>query len=187
MKLEMNTDAIVEELLGNLKPLMMEASTYAAEMVKMEYSKAFDEIIRQYYLYKTTSYYRHEVGVGTGTGVNLYRANNISLEYDNGYASGLVLDINADDMDGYYGYSKNKVLDNVLKGIRGVEFAGSSLNGKFMFFHDEFEAKDVSFYGIKYSGTPIEIFQQIKNDDRPDTCYMSNFKRKFNELTKQMR
>ena len=185
MKIEINEEAFVENLLENIYPCIIAASDYAAERVKIEYSKAFDEMIRQYYLYKTTSYYRHEVGVGTRTGVNLYRASNFKLDYDDGYE--ILIDINAKDMDEYYGYSKEKVLDNVLDGIRGVEFAGSSLNGRFMFFHDEFRAKSINFYGIKYNGTPREILDQIKNDHRPETCYESNFQRKFNELTKQMR
>ena len=75
-------------------------------------------------------------------------------------------------MQGYPRVSKDYVLDNFYeKGIRGIEYGGSSLNGKFMFFHDEFIARiDSSFRGYsmvnvgsrgKIVGTPQQVMNEM--------------------------
>lgn len=86
-----------------------------------ETSLIFDQCIDQYYRYKTTSYYRHETGIGSRTGVNLYRANQIQY-VRNGIHDMLVLGWDGSDMAAYKsGIDADYVMDNVAKGIRGVD------------------------------------------------------------------
>ena len=82
----------------------------------------YDALIEEYYKYKTTSYYRHHVGIGTGTGENLYFGKQIHLT--NGYIPQLKIGFSGKDMDGYKHNSPDEVLDMVMNGIRGVPSKG---------------------------------------------------------------
>lgn len=144
------------------------ASESAAQQSKDLLYNSYESIIEQYYLYKTTSYYRHNTGIGTCTGDNLYQSNEIDLLYAGDRASGLELDINSSRMAGYPRISKDIVLDNVLNGIRGVPNTNPSwlinkkTNRHMMMFQREtsFEAVIKTKFG-DFAGTPREIMTQL--------------------------
>ena len=171
MDIRINADFLIQDIQKEALQIERNVSKIAAEKTKEIISKAYDDIIDQYYLYKTTSYYRHGTGIGTGTGINLYRSNNISLYPtnvgENDRYTGFILDINANDMSGYPRYSKDKVLDNVLNGIRGVPRGFSWLinkkNNRMMAmmqreinFSANIKANNESF-----QGTPNDILDKL--------------------------
>lgn len=171
MNININAEVLIKDIQKEMLQIERRVSKVAAEKTKTTLAKAYDDIIDQYYLYKTTSYYRHETGIGTGTGSNLYQSNNISLYPtnvgENDRYNGLILDISADDMMGYYGYSKNKVLDNVLNGIRGVPGGFSWLMNKKTYRMMSMIQRETSFSAsIKvenesFKGTPNQIFDSL--------------------------
>lgn len=173
MNININADVLIKELQEEALKIERRVSIVSAEKIKTLLFKAYNDIIDQYYLYKTTSYYRHKTGIGTGTGWNLYRSNNISLYPndigENGRYTGLILDINADNMKDYYRYSKHKVLDNVLRGIRGVPGGFSWMVNKKTYRmmtmiqrETEFSAK-IKIESDSFEGTPNEILDSLKD------------------------
>lgn len=147
----------------------------AAQDIYKDEMLMYDECIEQYYTYKTTSYRRHEVGKGTGTGINLYRSNNFKLKTHmvEGVLAPVELprwidaydEVNANDMDGYkpwkdqegnlHPVDKEAILQYVLEGWRGV----ASPEGKFGSTTMRWTANVVSRYLGSFKGTPDEIFE----------------------------
>lgn len=82
----------------------------------------YDSLIEKYYKYETKSYYRHHVGIGTGTGENLYYGKQIELK--TGESPELSINFSGEDMDGYKHNSTDEVLSMVMHGIRGVPSKG---------------------------------------------------------------
>lgn len=171
MDININAEALIADIQKEALQIERRVSKAAAEKTKTVLSKAYDDIIDQYYLYKTTSYYRHATGIGTGTGWNLYQSNNISLYPkavgENDKYTGLIFDINANDMAGYPRFSKHKVLDNVLQGIRGVPGSFSWLlnkkNNRMMTMiqrETSFSAK-IKVEKDSFSGSPNQILDSI--------------------------
>lgn len=95
----------------------------------------YDSLIEQYYKYETKSYYRHHVGIGTGTGENLYYGKQIT--WNSGYIPQLSIKFSGENMDNYRHNSSDEVLNMVMHGIRGVPSKGwwttwkGSYNGKY--------------------------------------------------------
>ena len=115
--------------------------------------KMYDSIIDQFYFYKTTSYIRHgETRPGTGMGINLYRANNIT--YKEGKSPSLTVNINSDDMEGgYENPSKEDVFEYITSGVRfpfGKVPPANNLEYKGKYF--------------SYKGSINSIFMQLDND-----------------------
>jgi len=160
------TEVVVEELKNALDKT-------ATELCK-DMSEIFDKCIDRFYEYETQKYYRHETGRGTGTGMNLYRANQFRLNYgSDGHIKSVHIGWNSDKMEPYKSWkdaegnshpvSTSYVLNNVMNGIRGLE--------------DEYMVKGFALYpnhwtvdGLKtkknyfgtLSGTPNEIFGDIE-------------------------
>lgn len=156
MNVSINPDRFIRDVKREANKIVGIASKEALVKSKNLLSKTYDLIIDQYYEYRTTSYYRHETGIGTGTGINLYRSNNI-----NTYKDRIKIEIDARDMDGYPGMNKEKVLDMILNGIRGVpNHKGSSLNGRFMFQNMNFQANIPDRFG-KIEGTPRQVMAEM--------------------------
>jgi len=147
-------DAAVNSIERTVKELCKEASNI------------FDSCIDQFYLYQTKSYRRHEVGKGTGTGINLYRANQIHLNYKGGELTSFYIEINADNMAPYKSYKNGEgrrklvsakyVLDNVMKGIRGLE--DEYIKNGFASYDNHWSATVNTKYFGTLSGTPNQIF-----------------------------
>ena len=127
----------------------------AKELVN-EASRIFDNCIDQFYLYETKRYYRHETGRGTGTGINLYRANQMYLNYKNGEIVGFHIGWNANDMASYKHVGAEYVLDNVMKGIRGLE--DEYMRNSFSTYDNHWSATVETKYFGTLSGTPNQIF-----------------------------
>ena len=83
-------------------------------------NKMYDTLIKQYYLYETTSYVRHwEIRPGTKNGSNLYYGKRFKIH--RGKDPYFELNIDASQMaGGYQRDSASQVLENVMNGIRGV-------------------------------------------------------------------
>jgi len=110
--------------------IAIEAKKRTFTELSKDVSKIFDDCIDQFYRYETRSYYRHETGIGSGTGINLYRANQIQ-HITNGIRDTLEIGWSGDDMAPYgswrdkdgdiHSVDRDYVMDNVAKGIRGLE------------------------------------------------------------------
>lgn len=104
------------------KKVMEEAIAMVADIVDLTLTKAikdlrfmYEEYIDQYYAYSTRYYYRHETGKGTGTGMNLYRAD--MIKYDKP-AGKVFINISGEEMSPYKKVSTDHVLGMVLDGYR---------------------------------------------------------------------
>ena len=115
--------------------IWMKSINSTFEELYKEAVNMYDTLIEEYYKYKTTSYYRHHVGIGTGTGENLYFGKQFTLT--SGLIPELSMDFSGKDMDKYQYNSTDEVLDMVMHGIRGVPSKGwwttwkGSYNGKY--------------------------------------------------------
>lgn len=151
--------------------LFLEAAKDAAsktlEEICQEGAKMFDKCIDQFYEYQTRSYYRHEVGRGTGTGWNLYLANRFKKVYHKGRVVGFTSGWDATDMmpykswrdrnGNYHPISTEYVLNNVMNGIRGLE--DEYVNRGYGTYDNHWSATiNSSLFGT-LSGTPEEIFK----------------------------
>lgn len=131
-----------------------------------EVIKMYDSLIDQFYAYKTTSYIRHgETRPGTGMGINLYRANNISKTSGKNPSLKVILSAN-DMMGGYQHDTKGDVLEYVLSGIR-FPFDGKRMdeNG-FRTPIENFGASNLKYRGkyFSYVGDINSIFKKFDND-----------------------
>lgn len=167
-----------EEITKELTPAIKQIYTSVVEEFHLEMSRAYDEIIRQFYTYTTTTYYRHNEGVGTGKGKNLYEAFLSEVEYSGEYANYYFVKIMPDFMESknYKIDDAGKVLDMVLRGYRSpLDLAKRSVRsrngtseanyysakGSFLAGgHNNFRAK-ITFYGRELEGTPLEILKEI--------------------------
>lgn len=125
----------------------------------------FDKCIDQYYKYRTRRYYRHDTGIGTGTGMNLYRAINEKRGSDS-----FEIWFDSSDMAGYKPYKDAEenlhpvdtefVLNNVMSGIRGLPYPMSRYGGDSM----EWTASvSTNLFG-NLSGTIYEIIENINSN-----------------------
>ena len=83
--------------------------------LKKEASNMYNKLIRDYYEYETQCYIRHgQSEPGTGTGENLYRANNIRVQ-----GGKLYIETDYKKMEtGYRRHGRNTVLEMVKSGQR---------------------------------------------------------------------
>ena len=124
----------------------------ANEEILEEAKRMYDVFIDQYYKYKTTSYYRHDVGIGTGTGMNLYRAQDFGFdtvtidEYqDRGIIANLKnvkIKYNPNSMAKYRKFPRARVLDMIINGIRGVPGYTDT------YWEGEYNGKYFSYNGV---------------------------------------
>lgn len=173
-KLKFDEEKIAQELMRRIEKRCKNQLLYADKMLEQEFKKLYEQIIDQYYTYVTQYYYRHDVGKGTGNGVNLYRASNMRMEngsgrFDDNFIFGL------DDSELHtkkYKTTAEQVLENVMDGWRRTShdytgwYSGTTTeeiktdkNGN-PYYVSKFTAK-VEFCGMSFSGTPNEIIDQI--------------------------
>jgi hypothetical protein len=160
------TPQVVEKLKGALDKT-------ASELCK-DMSQIFDKCIDKFYEYETRSYYRHETGRGTGTGMNLYRANQFKLKYgSDGHVKSVHIGWNANDMSpykswkdrygDYHSVSAAYVLENTMKGIRGLE--DEYMHGCYAPYDNHWTIDNLktkrNYFGT-LSGTPNEIFDNVE-------------------------
>lgn len=160
---------ITEEVIEESK---MALDKTAVELCK-DMSEIFDKCIDKFYEYKTESYYRHETGRGTSTGMNLYRANQFRVNYGtDGHVKSVHIGWNANDMapyrswkdeDGiYHPVSADYVLKNTMNGIRGLE--DEYVNKGFAPYNNHWTVNSLitkrNYFG-ELSGTPNKIFKDV--------------------------
>lgn len=140
--------------------------TLTAEQITKDLSDTFDKCIDDFYMYETRRYYRHEVGRGTGTGWNLYLANQFRVNYSGKNAKSIHFGWNGNDMATYKSLSKggtvsrDHVLDSVMNGIR---FNGDGSN-----YYPEMTWRlsspiSTEYFGTISGDTPDSIFEQMLN------------------------
>lgn len=158
-----NIDRAIDRARINGIDCIAEALNDSVIDLKREIEKLYDKYLDQFYAYRTTSYYRHGTGKGTGTGINLYRANDIKIKTDKyTYRFGneskdyvlneLVIEFDPSNMEEYKGtyrsggskkqVDREFVFDQVLDGNRGLPGSwGQSWEG-------EYESEYFEFSGI---------------------------------------
>lgn len=172
---------IHQELYKIIEPVVNEIFDTASIAMQQEYRFAvenlYETVIEAYYQYRTKMYNRHGEGVGTQTGWHLYYGLHLNVptfsdDLDIGYEmSGKYLP------ERYYSvlgkkrgkpYSKIKVYDNMLKGIRpfiqrGDPDAENEADRKLRIIWNEFSLT-VTPVVLKqsFSGTPNQIFDQAE-------------------------
>ena len=160
--------AIAEEkkkYMREIRKTVKKATSKTLEQIRKDFMETYDKCIDDFYRYKTTSYYRHETGVGTGTGINLYRGLYEDISYSQGYIKDMVLGWGNDDgeMRGYKLAKKqfvdpDYVLDQVMNGIR--------FNGDGSDYYKEMTWElsgtiETQYFGVLYGKTPVQIFDQM--------------------------
>ena len=165
------TEKIKEEVYEELKT----ALDKTAEELCKEMAFIFDECIKKFYEYETRSYYRHETGRGTGTGINLYRANQFRLNYGlDRHVKSVHMGWNANDMSPYHPWKDREgnyhtveasyVLENTMNGIRGLE--DEYVNSGYAPYDNHWSVDNITTKANHFgtlSGTPNEIFENIEN------------------------
>lgn len=150
--IKIDKEQLVKDIMKDIEKKCQKQLVYADNMLKHEFEKLYDQIIDQYYTYVTQYYYRHDVGKGTGNGLNLYRASDMHMDIGGGkFNDDFVFGLNENDMEGYKYSTPEQVLENVMSGWRR-EVGGITT----------FRAKDVEVCGMYFSGTPYEILEQIE-------------------------
>ena len=158
--LEKAIDKYAEAVKENFVQTALKAKHMTFVDLHKEVSLIFDRCIDQYYLYKTTSYYRHETGIGTRNGINLYRANQMQ-HIKNGIHDMLVLGWDGSDMAAYRsGINPDYVMDNVAKGIRGVD--DEYMKYAYAPYDNHWSATIQSKYFGNLQGTMNDIFDEIE-------------------------
>ena len=116
--LENEKNRILKQLKSDITDAVKKADLLTLKELEKEASDMYDKLITDYYKYKTLCYIRHGQSTpGTGTGENLYRANNIHIQ-----GRELILGTNYKLMEsGYDRHGRDKVLEMVKSGQR---FAG---------------------------------------------------------------
>lgn len=180
---------------NNLINTLNNALDLTAEVLYKEVSlKVFDKCIDQFYMYETKRYYRHDTGKGSGTGMNLYRANNCQIIYrEDGHVSRIHVGWNANDMAPYkmwkdkdgnlHPVSAEYVLNNVMNGIRGLE--DEYMSKSFATYNNHWSANINSDIFGSLSGTPNEIFDEI--DSMWQSVTRQLFRKHFNMLYRKTR
>ena len=120
--LEKEKQRILKQLKSDITDAVKKADLLTLKELKTEASKMYNKLITDYYTYKTLCYIRHgQSEPGTGTGENLYRANNIHIQ-----GRELILGTDYKLMEsGYDRHGRDKVLEMVKSGQR---FAGRKHN-----------------------------------------------------------
>lgn len=164
-------EKITEEIIEESKT----ALDKTAEELCKDMSEIFDKCIDEFYKYETKSYYRHDTGRGTGTGMNLYRANQFRLNYGtDDHVKSVHIGWNANDMAPYTSWKdRNKkshpvsadyVLKNTMNGIRGLE--DKYVDRGYAPYDNHWSVDNLTtkrnYFG-KLSGTPNEIFDNIES------------------------
>ena len=184
------------KIIQSLTEICYTAIDLTAEELHKEAWKIFDQCMDKFYRYKTTSYYRHDTGRGTRTGMNLYRASQFRINYgSDGHVSSVHIGWNDSDMKPYkpwkdingqiHQVDKDYVLHNVMSGIRGLE--DEYMPNGFAPYDNHWSAKvSTTHFGI-LEGTPNDIFDmyeyKYKNVARKlfrkhfQTVYKRNYKR----------
>jgi hypothetical protein len=135
----------------------------------------YDALIEEYYKYKTSSYYRHHVGIGTGTGENLYYGKQFDLSHC--YIPQLSIRFSGTDMDGYRNSSTDEVLSNVLHGVRGVPSKGwqttwnGSYNGKYFSVGGVDVATAFNLFEENFGHLSRYIFKEKINEEKKTGRY----------------
>lgn len=168
-----------------------DAASQTLEDIYKEGSKMFDQCIDKFYEYETRYYYRHETGRGTGTGWNLYLANGFKKIYQNGRVVGFTSGWDSTAMlpykswkdrnGNYHPVATEYVLNNVMKGIRGLEdeYVGRGYGT----YDNHWSASINSPLFGELSGTPEEIFEKFDNTWR-DVAKELNRKYRRNAFNK---
>lgn len=158
----------------------MEAKHQAFKDLYKEMYQIFDMCIDQYYRYETKSYYRHETGIGSCTGINLYRANQIK-HIQIGYSDNLIVGWSGEDMASYRnGVDADYVMDNVAKGIRGLadEYLPNGFTPrKSEKYENHWSAKVSTKYFGELEGTPDKIVDEIEKmwDEVSGNVFIKHF------------
>jgi hypothetical protein len=162
--LKKQTEKSINNFIQKIEPIVDKAVTLTAEQITQDLVNTFDKCINDFYMYKTTSYYRHETGRGTCDGINLYRANQFRVNYSGGAAKSIHFGWNGNDMASYRKLSKSGristdyVLDSVMNGIR--------FNGDGSEYYPEMtwhlsSPIDTNYFGIINASTPDDVFEQM--------------------------
>lgn len=129
----------VKEEMSKLKREAYKVINNITNELYKESIKMYDSFIDQFYKYKTQSYKRHDDGIGTMTGVSLYRASNIKFHENRKGLSFFELDI--DVPDSYYtdypdfdykGDSPTQVYEYIIQGHRFNPRFDNYFKGKHM-------------------------------------------------------
>ena len=165
-------DKEIEKFKKEIKANLMEsgrkawndAVRYTYKVLEKEAQNMYDTFIEQYYYYETTSYYRHNAGVGTGWGDNLYYgrigkgASGINMVKTGSVKDfdiyTLYTNFSGEHMEGYRYNTPDEVLEQVIGGIRGVPQKGWSVpwTGSY------------SCKYFKYKGKMREAFDNFDSD-----------------------
>lgn len=159
----------VEKELNKITVHVLNCYSKVMEEIYLDAIKIYDGCIDAFYLYKTKVYNRHGVGVGTKTGLNLYRSNEIKRHYN---ANGILISFDfgwsADDMEPYrlhtnenhekVSVDKEMVLENVLHGYRGfTEPIGNFTKIKWRVGNNRIKTR---YFGT-FAGIPVNIFNKF--------------------------
>ena len=185
--LEKQLEKSHEAYMRKMGKLIDNVITLTAEQIVSDFSKTFDKVIDEFYEYETKRYYRHEVGRGTGTGWNLYLANQMRVDYSGKVATNMHLGWNGNDMAPYkslYGRKRNVKTEHVLDSVMsGVRFDGT---GAKYFPRMEWELTKpikTKYFGTIEGGTPDAIFDYMI--DNIYNVQKKQAKKNFNKLFKK--
>ena len=107
---------IINEFEAETAEIERVCNQYTIQELYEEAVNLYDSLIEQYYKYETKSYYRHNAGVGTGWGDNLYYGKDFYI--DNNFD--LNIEFNGKNMEKYKNDTRDEVLSIVKAGFRGV-------------------------------------------------------------------
>ena len=154
-----------EKYLKKVRKVVDAAITKTAEQIFNDLTQTFDKCIDEFYSRETEYYYRHETGRGTGTGINLYRANQMKIIYNGNTVSRIVGGWNGSDMlpyklSGGKVINTEHVVDSVMNGIR--------FNGDGSFYYPKMtwnieNGIQTNYFGMLTGKTPKQIFDQMLN------------------------
>ena len=115
MKIERETKKMLKQAKKDITNAVNEADTLTMAEIEQEAHRMYEKLITDYYEYKTRFYIRHgQDRVGTQTGENLYKSDNIHLSHGK-----LFLETNYKKMSaGYRDHSRNDVLEMIKGGER---------------------------------------------------------------------
>ena len=174
-RIKKKTNELVKQFEQETDEIWMNSINNTFEELYTEAVNMYDALIEDYYKYKTTSYYRHHVGIGTGTGENLYFGKQIS--WQSGFVPKLTLDFSGENMDKYRHNSTDEVLDMVMNGIRGIPSKGwwttwkGSYNGKYFSVGGVDVATAFNLYRDNFRYLSRFIFKEKINEEKKTNKY----------------
>jgi hypothetical protein len=156
-----------KKFVNKLLDIAYDAIDITTEQIAKDLSDTFDKCIDDFYSYETEYYYRHEIGKGTGTGWNLYLANEFGVAYSGSSTLGIYCGWEGEgNMSPYRDWrdrngkdqpiSVDHVLDSVMNGIR--------FNGDGTFPAMEWRLKNpirTTYFGTIKASTPDQVFDVI--------------------------